>query len=330
VNVQQVVTGQELAAAAHDRKRFERLVMEGRVFARIEPTQKLRIVEAFSAAGEVVAVTGDGVNDAPALKAAQIGIAMGRGGTDVARGASDLVLSDDNFASIVAGVEEGRITYANVRKIVIFLLATGIAEVFMFIGAVAAGLPMPLTPVQLLWGNLVTNGAQDVMLGFGRGEGDELLHPPRPPNEPIVDSSALALMVPPAATMSLLALMIVQWGIERGVELAEIQNAVLLMTVLFQNAYVLCMRSEHRPLHREPPFSNRWLLLGVSLALSFQLVAMYWGPLRSVLGTGPVEPLVLIACLAGVVLIVVVTESTKLAVQRFYGHLRIGRKAADA
>ncbi|WP_158274653.1 cation-translocating P-type ATPase [Sphingosinicella humi] len=325
---EQVVTGQDLGAAHPER--FAELVAKGRVFARIEPTQKLRIVETLSAAGELVAVTGDGVNDAPALKAAHIGVAMGRAGTDVARGASDLVLSDDNFASIVAGIEEGRITYANIRKIVIFLLATGIAEIFMFIGAVGLGLPMPLTPVQLLWSNLVTNGAQDVMLGFGRGEGDELRRRPRRPNEPIIDGSALVLMLPPAATMSVLALAIVQWGVDRGMALAEIQNAVLLMTVLFQNAYVLCMRSEHRPLHREPPLSNRWLLLGVGLALSLHLLAMHWSPLRAVLGTGPVEPPILVACLAGMALIVIVTEATKLGVTRFYGHLRIGRDAAVA
>ena len=112
--------------------------------------------------------------------------------------------------------------------------------------------------------------------------------------------------------------------------LAEIQNAVLLMTVLFQNAYVLCMRSEHRPLHREPPLSNRWLLLGVGMALSLHLLAMHWGPLRAVLGTRPVEPPVLMACLAGMALIVIVTEATKLGVRRFYGHLRIGRDAALA
>jgi magnesium-transporting ATPase (P-type) len=205
-----------------------------------------------------------------------------------------------------------------------------VAEIFMFIGAVAIGLPMPLTPVQLLWCNLVTNGAQDVMLGFGRGEGDELKRHPRRPTEPIVDGSALALMVPPAAAMSLLALAIVRWGIDRGMSLPEVQNAVLLMTVLFQNAYVLCMRSEHRPIYREPLLSNRWLLLGVGLALSLQLLAMHWRPLGRVLGTGPVDPPIFLACLGGVMLIVLVTELTKLLVRRRYGHLRMGQGwAAD-
>lgn len=327
---EQVVTGARLAEVAGELELFDRVATEGRVFARVEPAQKLSIVEALSRAGELVAVTGDGVNDAPALQAAHIGVAMGRGGTDVARGAADLVLSDDNFASIVAGVEEGRITYANVRKIVIFLLATGVAEILMFVGAVALGLPLPLTAVQLLWSNLVTNGAQDVMLGFGRGEGDELRRPPRRPDEPLLDGSALALIVPPAATMSLVALALTRWGVVRGMSVPEIQNSVLFMTVLFQNAYVLCMRSEHRPLHREPALSNRWLLLGVALALSLQLLAMHWPPLRWVLGTGPVDSLTLAACLAAIALIVVVTETTKSGVRHAYGHLRIGRPVRHA
>jgi len=241
---------------------------------------------------------------------------MGRGGTDVARGAADLVLVDDNFASIVAGIEEGRITYANIRKIVIFLLATGIAEIGMFVGAVAAGLPLPLTAVQLLWLNLVTNGVQDVMLGFGRGEGDELQRPPRRPNERILDRKAIALMLPPALVMTALAVLMIDWAADRGVSLAAVQNAVLLLVVLFQNAYVLCMRSERRPIWREPLFSNPWLLLGVAAALGLHLAAMNWAPLQAVLGTGPIEPVLLAFCLGGAALTAVVTEITKHALQR--------------
>lgn len=312
----QVVTGWEMSALAHDLNRLADLVRGGRVFARIDPGQKLRIVEILSASGHVVAVTGDGVNDAPALQAADIGVAMGQAGTDVARGAADLVLADDNFASIVGGIEEGRITYANVRKIVIFLLATGIAEIAMFLGAVATGLPMPLTALQLLWLNLVTNGAQDVMLGFGRGEGDELKRPPRRPGERIVDRTAIALMVPPALAMAGMAVLMMQWGDTRAVPAEEIQNAVLLLVVLFQNAYVLCMRSERRPLWRVPLMANPWLLIGVALALGLQLLAMHWAPLQDILGTGPVDPLVLGFCLAGAAITVIVTEATKWAVRR--------------
>ncbi|MBE2991942.1 HAD-IC family P-type ATPase [Sphingomonas sp. CFBP 13603] len=311
VATDQVVTGTEMANLADQPGRLAGLVLGGRVFARIEPVQKLEIVRILAASGELVAVTGDGVNDAPALQAAHIGVAMGIAGTDVARGAADLVLADDNFASIVAGVEEGRVTYANVRRIVIILLATGIAEIGMFIGAVMLGLPMPLTAVQLLWLNLVTNGAQDVMLGFGRGEGDELRQPPRPPSAPILDRSAIALMIPPALLMTGLALYLVSGMHRDGRPLAEIQNAVLLMTVLFQNAYVLCMRSERRSILREPLLSNAWLLVGVGIAIALQVTAMLWPPLGRVLGTAPVSAAILWFCAAAVVATIVVTEVTK-------------------
>ncbi|MEG3171244.1 HAD-IC family P-type ATPase [Sphingomonas sp. ZB1N12] len=314
VAAEQVVTGTQMTELAGQPEQLAALVLGGRVFARIEPVQKLEIVRILAASGELVAVTGDGVNDAPALQAAHIGVAMGVAGTDVARGAADLVLADDNFASIVAGVEEGRVTYANVRRIVIILLATGIAEIGMFIGAVVLGLPMPLTAVQLLWLNLVTNGAQDVMLGFGRGEGDELRQPPRPPTAPILDRSAIALMIPPALLMTGLALYLVSQMRAEGHPLAEIQNAVLLMTVLFQNVYVLCMRSERRSIFREPLLSNAWLLLGVGIALVLQATAMLWPPLGGVLGTSPVSAATLRFCAAAVVGTIVVTEATKFAV----------------
>ena len=314
VTEEQVVTGAQMTDLAGQPERLAALVLGGRVFARIEPVQKLEIVRILAASGELVAVTGDGVNDAPALQAAHIGVAMGVAGTDVARGAADLVLADDNFASIVAGVEEGRVTYANVRRIVIILLATGVAEIGMFIGAVVLGLPMPLTAVQLLWLNLVTNGAQDVMLGFGRGEGDELRQPPRPPSAPILDRSAIALMIPPALLMTGLALYLVAVMQREGRPLAEIQNAVLLMTVLFQNVYVLCMRSERRSIFREPLLSNAWLLLGVGIALALQVTAMLWPPLASVLGTAPVSAATIRFCVVAVVGTIVVTEATKQAV----------------
>ena len=310
----QLVTGSDMARLADDQPRLVERVGRGRVFARIDPRQKLRIVQILAGCGEIVAVTGDGANDAPALQAAHIGVAMGQGGTDVARSSADLVLTDDNFASIVAGIEEGRITYANIRKIVIFQIATGIAEIAMFLGALALGQPMPLTAVQLLWLNLVTNGIQDVMLGFGRGEGDELRQPPRRADERILNRRALALMVPPALAMTALALLMIGWGEARSLPPAEIQNGVLLLVVVFQNAYVLCMRSERRPLWREPVMSNPLLFLGVAVALGLQVLAMNWPPLQEVLGTGPVSSVILAICLAGAAVTVIVTEATKWAI----------------
>ena len=310
-----LVTGKEITALADRPDELKRRILGGTVFARVEPGHKLTIVQMLADCGEIVAVTGDGVNDAPALQAAQIGVAMGKGGTDVARDASDLVLADDNFASIVAGIEEGRITYANVRKIVIFVLATGMAEIAMFLGAVITGLPMPLTAVQLLWANLVTNGAQDVMLGFGRGEGDELRQPPRAPGEPLINRTALALMLPPAVVMAVLALVLLQWTMSLGQDLESSRNAVLLLVVLFQNVYVMCMRSERRPIWREPLASNPWLLAGVSLALLLHVLAMSWPPLGQLIGTERVDPATLLFVGAGAFVILLATEATKAVVR---------------
>ncbi len=182
----QVVTGQQLRAAEEAGEHaVDALVAEAKVFARVEPAQKLTIVQALIRAGHVVAVTGDGANDAPALRQAHVGVAMGRSGTDVAREAAELILTDDDFSSVAAGVEEGRIAYANVRKVIQLLVATGAGEVVLFLLALGTGLPIPLLAVQLLWLNLVTNGIQDVALAFEPGEGDEMKHPPRPPAEPI-------------------------------------------------------------------------------------------------------------------------------------------------
>ncbi|MCP1367631.1 HAD-IC family P-type ATPase, partial [Halomonas sp. BBD48] len=180
----QVITGKALSDAQGD---ADERIGRARIFARVEPLQKTEIVESLQRDGHYVAVTGDGVNDAPALDRANIGIAMGASGTDVARSAGDLILTDDNFASVVPGIEWGRTAYDNVRKVVWLLLSTGAAEVLLFFLALGFGLPIPLTAVQLLWLNMVTNGIQDVALGFEKTEPGVLDRPPRSPDEPIFD-----------------------------------------------------------------------------------------------------------------------------------------------
>ena len=195
---EQVVTAADLEGKSVDQ--LAEMVPRVRVFARVTPRQKLQIVEAARKAGHFVAVTGDGVNDAPALRAANIGVAMGKAGTDVAREASELVISDDNFSSIVGGIEEGRIAYDNIRKVIYLLVSMGAAELLMVLLAVIAGLPVPLLPVQLLWLNLVTNGIQGVALAFEPSEGDSLRRKPRPPGEPVfnrlmVERTLVAMLV---------------------------------------------------------------------------------------------------------------------------------------
>ena len=165
-----VVSGTQLKHAA-DEQAFDALTENVPVFARVEPHHKLEIVNSLQRRGHFVAVSGDGANDAPALRAAEVGVAMGRSGTDVARETAELIITDDNFASIVAGIEEGRIAYANVRKVIFLLISTGAAELVLFSLALIFAMPLPLLPVQLLWLNLVTNGIQDVALAFEPGEG---------------------------------------------------------------------------------------------------------------------------------------------------------------
>ena len=273
---------------------------------------KLAIVQALQAAGHTVAVTGDGVNDGPALRMADIGIAMGRCGTDVARGAADLVLADDNFTTIIAGIEEGRVTFANIRKIVLFMLATGAAEILMFLLAISLGLPMPLTPVQLLWLNLVTNGVLDVTLGFGRGDGDELKRPPKRKLASLIDRDALTLMMPGAVLMTVIAVWVLQDRLALGMPIEDARNHVLLMVVTFQIAFLLSIRNLTLPFWRWHAPENGWMFVGMSIAIVLQIGAMNLPFLQRFLDTGPVDGSFLLVSGAAALAVLLATELAKL------------------
>ena len=281
----QVVLGAQLEGATPDELRAA--IGHARVFARTTPEQKLALVSAGQASGHFVAVTGDGVNDAPALRRANIGIAMGRGGTDVARQASDLVLSDDNFSTIVAGVEEGRIAYQNIRNVVYLLTAAGTAEVLTVGAAVLAGLPLPLLPVQLLWLNLVTNGIQDVGLAFERGRGEELRHPPRPAREPIFNALMLQRGLLAGLWMSALSLALFVFLLEAGWPIEQVRNSLLLLMVLLQNIDAINARSETVSVLRLPLRNNPLLLVGVCTALGLHAAAMYWPWMQGIIDVQP-------------------------------------------
>ena len=325
-----VLTGSEMADLAHDNETLQRRIADATVFARIEPRQKLEIVRCLAHQGHIVAVTGDGVNDGPALRAADIGVAMGRHGTDVARGAANLILADDNFATIVAGVEEGRITFSNIRKIVVFMLATGVAEIGIFLTALACGLPMPLTPVQLLWLNLVTNGVQDVTLGFGRGEGDELRRPPRRKLAALIDRRSLVLMVPGALVMTLIAVWFLDRQLAAGSSLTEARNGVLLMVVLYQNAFLLGLRHLHKPFWHWSERENRFLFGGLVLALTLQVGAMLTPLGQAMLGVGPVDLETILICLGAGVVVLMVNEFAKRLAPATAVSGQLRREAANA
>jgi magnesium-transporting ATPase (P-type) len=282
-----VVTGPELTGKTPEE--LAEIVGRVRVFARVAPRQKLQIVEAARQAGHFVAVTGDGVNDAPALRMANIGVAMGKAGTDVAREAAELVISDDNFTSIVAGVEEGRIAYDNIRKVIFLLISTGAAELLMVLLTVLSGLPLPLLPVQLLWLNLVTNGIQGVAIAFEPGEGDTLRRKPRPPTERIFNRLMLERLILSVSVMGVVGFLTFAWLLRQGWSEVDARNVLLLLMVLFENVHIGNCRSETKSAFALSPLRSKMLLLGALSAFLLHVVSMYLPWMQAVLATRPVS-----------------------------------------
>lgn len=280
----EVVTGAELAAS--EGTAFDMLVAGARVFARTEPMQKLAIVESLRRRGHVVAVTGDGINDAAALRAADIGVAMGRNGTDVARDAADLILTDDNFASIVAGIEAGRVAYANLRKVIVLTLSTGAAEILLMLLATLFGLPPPLTAMQLLWLNLITNGIQDVALAFEGGDPDVLKRPPRPADEPIFDRRMIEQVLLGGVVIGLTGFGYYYYALGIGMPQVAAQGAVLWLLVWCENAHCFNCRSEERSAFAVPLASNPFLIAAVFGTQALQVALLWLPPLRDLLSLG--------------------------------------------
>ena len=282
-----VLTGPEVDRMS-DRELGDRLG-DTVVFARMSPVQKLRIVSLMKQRGEVVAVTGDGVNDAPALKSAHIGVAMGRSGTDVAREAADLVVTDDSFTTIYAAVEEGRTAFSNIRNATFFLVGSGVGEVLLILATLIGGLPLPVLPAQILWLNVVTNGIQDVALAFEPGEKEQYQRPPRSPGEGILSRTLVERTFLVGITLAAGSLYIFIDELSRGRDLAYAQVATLTMLVIYELVQVGNSRSETVSAFRKSIFSNRILLVGCAASVAVHIAAMYWGPTRELLKLQPLS-----------------------------------------
>jgi Ca2+-transporting ATPase len=255
-----VVSGAEIDAM--DDAQFDVAVERIDVYARVSPAHKLRVVTALQRRGHVVAMTGDGVNDAPALKKADIGVAMGVTGTDVAKEAAAMTLLDDNFASIVAAVEEGRAIFGNIRKYLMFLLSSNIGEIGLMAGATLLGLPLPLSAVQILYVNLATDGLPALALAVDPPEPDLMARPPRNPRLGIFQRPVVVLMAIGGVWSTLVNLGLFAWALDSGRALSEAMTMTFVSLVLIQFFKAYNFRSDRHSVLRRP-FANRWLNLAV-------------------------------------------------------------------
>jgi len=263
-------------------------VRDCRVFARVSPEHKARIVSALQESGHVVAMTGDGVNDAPSLKKADVGVAMGITGTDVSREASDMVLTDDNFATIVHAVEEGRTIYDNIRKFVRYTLATNLGEVLTMFCGMLAGLPLPLLPIQILWINLVTDGLPALALGVEPAEGDVMRRPPRDPNESLFARGLWQHILWVGALMAVATL--VMFAIETKNHGVEYARTMAFFTIAsFQLFHVLAIRKERQSAFKTKLSTNLSLALAVIGTFAMQIVITYVAPLSGVFKNVPIS-----------------------------------------
>jgi Ca2+-transporting ATPase len=301
-----LITGAELAEMTMDD--LQRRAPALRVYARVTPQQKIRIVEALQARGEFCAMTGDGVNDAPALKQADIGIAMGQSGTDVAREAADMVLLDDNFATIIAAVREGRQIFDNIRKFVKYTMTSNSGEIWVLFLAPFLGLPVPLLPIHILWINLLTDGLPGLALTAEPAERGIMQRPPRPPGESVFAGGMWQHMLWVGLLIGAVSLAAQAWSYSTSS--SHWQTMVFTVLTFSQLAHVLAIRSEKESLWRLGLLSNLPLMGAVVVTLALQLLVIYLPSLNSIFKTQPLSPVEMALCfgLALIVLVAVETE----------------------
>jgi Ca2+-transporting ATPase len=302
-----VVTGAALADAS--REELARVVATTSVFARVAPEQKLRIVEALQQSGQVVAMTGDGVNDAPALRRADIGVAMGITGTDVSKEAASMVLLDDNFATIVAAVEEGRAINDNIRRFLKFSLAGNVGKVLLVFLGPMLGMPLPLIPFQILWLNLVTDGVLGLGIGVEAAEPNVMRRPPQSPTAGVLSAGLTGQIVWMGLLLGGVNLGVAWWAYHSGQ--SAWQTIVMTTVVLLQVVEAHVGRSAHTSVFRLSPWSNRALLASTGLILLLQLLVIYLTPLQFLFGTADLSLPQLAVPVAAGVLVLAVMELSK-------------------
>jgi magnesium-transporting ATPase (P-type) len=289
-NGRDVLTGTELDAM--DDTALQDAVGGVDVFARTSPEQKLRLVTALQARGELVAMTGDGVNDAPALKRADVGTAMGIKGTEVAKQSSEMVLADDNFASIARAIKEGRTVYQNLRKSIQFILPTNGAQAGVIVAAILFGLTLPITPVQILWVNMVTAVTLALTLAFEPAERHIMQRPPRNASSPILDGFLLWRIALVSSVLIVGTVGVFLWELARGEALEASRTAAVNALVMGQIFYLLSVRHDlPAAWSRNALGGNLWVYGAIGAVLVLQLLFTYWGPMTTLFGTAPTDSL---------------------------------------
>ncbi|MEF2060563.1 HAD-IC family P-type ATPase [Comamonas sp. GCA5] len=282
------VTGAELELM--DDAELQRMALEVDVFARASPEHKLRLVQALQRHGQVVAMTGDGVNDAPALKCADVGVAMGGKGTEAAKEAGDVVLADDNFATIAAAVHEGRAVYDNIRKFILFMLPTNGGEALVVIAAILFQLTLPMTPAQVLWINMATSCTLGLALAFEPAEPGIMQRPPRPPQEALISGLFIWRVLLVSVLMMAAALGLFLWELAQGTELAVARTMAVSTIVLAEMGYLLSSRLVLAPAFSREALNGNWVLVWTLLAcLLLQLGFVHLPVLQSIFGSAALD-----------------------------------------